>query len=162
VLRLSPLHTAPVWYLKCVVPCRLDRRTSFECRLDCYLLMSSMVLLSLSTRISGTVTSTRLQLRLPNGYQLVNTLYYSIQINQQTRSNNFRSLLIDVYVWLNMFRSPFHPSSRAYNCNRSLWFYRWNVMFGTLLVWSADHDHQRSNHHAPTVEPEASSAVVRS
>jgi hypothetical protein len=34
---------------------------------------------------------------------------------------------------------------------------------GTLLVvvWP-DHDQQRSNRHAPTVKPEASSAVVRS
>jgi len=133
VLKLLSLYTAPVWYLKCVVPYRLDRRTTFECRFGCYLPMSSVVFLSLSTRISGTVTSTRLQLRLPNGYQL-NTLYYSIQINQPTKCNNFTSSLLDVYVWLNMFRAPLLPSSVSYNCTRSLWFYRWSVVFGALLV----------------------------
>jgi hypothetical protein len=48
----------------------------------------------------------------------------TIQINQPTRSNIFPSLLLDVYVWLKMFRAPLRPSSVAYNCTRSLWFYR--------------------------------------
>jgi len=63
-----------------------------------------------------------------------------IQINQPTRRNSFTSLLIDVYVWLNMFRAPFRPSSGAYNCTRSLWFYRWSVAVGALLVvvWQLD------------------------
>jgi len=39
-----------------------------------------------------------------------------IQINQPTRCNSFTSLLVDVYVWLNMFRAPLRPSSGAYNC----------------------------------------------
>jgi hypothetical protein len=34
-----------------------------------------------------------------------------IQINQQTRCNNFSSLLLDVYVQLNMFRAFSRPSS---------------------------------------------------
>ena len=34
-----------------------------------------------------------------------------IQINQPTGCNNFTSLLLDVYVWLNMFRVPLRPSS---------------------------------------------------
>jgi len=63
---------------------------------------------------------------------------YKIQINQPTRCNSFTSLLLDVYVWLNMFRAPPRPSSRAYNCINSL----------------------RSN--APTVKPEAVNAVVSS
>jgi len=46
-----------------------------------------------------------------------------IQINQPTRSNSFTSLLLEVYVWLSMFRVPLRPSSGAYNCTRSLWFY---------------------------------------
>jgi hypothetical protein len=45
----------------------------------------------------------------------------------------FTNLLPDVYVWLNMFRASPRPSSGAYNCTRSLWFYRlersgWNVV----------------------------------
>jgi hypothetical protein len=34
----------------------------------------------------------------------------SIQISQPTRCNNFTSLLLDVLVWLNMFRAPTRPS----------------------------------------------------
>jgi hypothetical protein len=65
---------------------------------------------------------------------------YVFQINQPTRCNSFTSLLLDVYVWLNMFRAPPRPSSGAYNCTSSLWFYRCRV----------------------AVKPEAASAVVRS
>jgi hypothetical protein len=63
----------------------------------------------------------------------------TIQINQPTRCNSFTSLLFDVYVWLNMFRVPLRPSSGAYNCTRSLWFYRWRMAVGALLVvvWQA-------------------------
>ena len=86
-----------------------------------------------------------------------------IKINQPTRCNSFTSLLLDVYVWLNMFRAPLRPSSGAYICTRSLWFHRWSVAVGTLLVvvWP-DYDQQRSNRHSPTVQPEAPSTVVRS
>jgi hypothetical protein len=46
----------------------------------------------------------------------------------------FHSLLLDVYVWLNMFRALLRPSSGAYNCISSLWFYRWSVAVAALLV----------------------------
>jgi hypothetical protein len=51
----------------------------------------------------------------------------------------FTGLLLDVYVWLNMFQAPLCPSSGAYNCTRSLWFYRWSMVVGALLVvvWQA-------------------------
>jgi hypothetical protein len=39
--------------------------------------------------------------------------HYTIQINQPTRCNNFSSLLLDVYVQLNMFRASSRPSSGA-------------------------------------------------
>jgi hypothetical protein len=55
-------------------------------------------------------------------------LGYWIQINQPTKCNNFTSLLLDVYVWLNMFRAPLRQSSGVYNCTRSLWFYHWSVV----------------------------------
>jgi len=58
--------------------------------------------------------------------------HHAIQINQPTRCNNFTSLLLDVYVWLSMFRAPLRPSSGAYNCTRSLWFYHWSVAVGAL------------------------------
>jgi len=56
------------------------------------------------------------------------------QINQLTRCNSFTSLLLEVYVWLNMFRAPLRPLSGGHNCTRSLWFYRWSVAVGALLV----------------------------
>jgi hypothetical protein len=56
---------------------------------------------------------------------ITTTFYVPIQINQPTRCNSFTSLLLDVYVWLNMFRASPHPLSGAYNCTSSLWFYRW-------------------------------------
>ena len=69
-----------------------------------------------------------------------------VQIIQPTRCNSFTSLLLDVYVWLNMFRASHRPSSGAYNCTRSLWFYRWREVVGALLVvvW------QTMTNNAPT------------
>jgi len=87
--------------------------------------------------------------------------HHIIQTNQPTRCNSFTSLLLDVYVWLNIFLAPLHPSSRAQNCTRSLRFYRWSVAVGALLVLP-DHNQQRSNCHTPMVKPEALSAVVHS
>jgi len=69
-----------------------------------------------------------------------------IQIIQLTRCNSFTSLLLDVYVWLNMSRAPPRPSSGAYNFTSSLWFYRWKVAVAVLLVvvW------QTKTNNAPT------------
>jgi len=39
--------------------------------------------------------------------------HHAIQINQPTRCTSFPSLLLDVYVWLNIFRSSSRPSSGA-------------------------------------------------
>jgi hypothetical protein len=60
--------------------------------------------------------------------------HHEIQIIQPTRCNSFTSLLLDVYVWLNTFRASPRPLSGAYNCTRSLWFYRWKEGAGALLV----------------------------
>ena len=38
---------------------------------------------------------------------------FTFQINQPTRRNNFSSLLLDVYVQLNVFRASSRPSSGA-------------------------------------------------
>jgi hypothetical protein len=51
-----------------------------------------------------------------------------------TRCNNFTSLLLEVYVWLNKFRVLSRPSSGAYICISSLWFYRRSVAVVALLV----------------------------
>jgi len=66
--------------------------------------------------------------------------HHTIHINQPTRCNSFTSLLLNVYVWLNMFRALSRPASGAYNCISSLWFYRWSV----------------------AIKPEAANAVVSS
>jgi len=58
--------------------------------------------------------------------------HLTIQIIQPTRCNSFTSSLLDVYVWLNMFRESPRPSSGAYNCTSSLWFYRWREGAGAL------------------------------
>ena len=60
--------------------------------------------------------------------------HHTIPINQPTRCNNFSSLLIDVYVQLNMFRASSCPLSGAHNYSSSLWFYRWSVVIAVLLV----------------------------
>jgi hypothetical protein len=93
----------------------------------------------------------------------LHTPRYIIQTNQPTRCNCFTSLLFDVYVWLNIFRASPRPSSGAYNCTRSLWFYRWREEAGALLVvvWP-DHDQQPSSRFSPTVQLEGPSAVVSS
>jgi hypothetical protein len=45
---------------------------------------------------------------------LTQMLLYTIQINQPTSCNSFTSLLLDVYVWLNIFRAPlFHHQERT-------------------------------------------------
>ena len=72
--------------------------------------------------------------RVSTKLQLTNTSIYSIEIIQPTRCSSFTSLLLDVYVWLNMFRASLRPSSGAYNCTRSLWFYRCREAAGALLV----------------------------
>jgi hypothetical protein len=47
------------------------------------------------------------------------------------------------------------------NCGSSLWFYRWSVVVAVLLVVvGPDHDQQHCYQHAPTVKPEAATAVV--
>jgi hypothetical protein len=60
--------------------------------------------------------------------------HHMIQIIQLTRCNSFTSLLLDVYVWLNMFWESPCRSSGAYNCTRGLWFSRWREAVGALLI----------------------------
>jgi len=38
------------------------------------------------------------------------------------------------FVSLNMFRAPPRPSSGAYNCINSVWFYLWSIAIAALLV----------------------------
>jgi len=79
---------------------------------------------------------TRLKLRcyIPFPFLVLQTEKKRIQVIQPTRCNSFTSLLLDVYVWLKMFRVSPRPSSGAYDCTRSLWFYRWREAAGAFLV----------------------------
>ena len=64
---------------------------------------------------------------------------HTIQINQPTRCNSFTSLLLNVHMCLNMFWASPRPSSGAYDCTRSLWFYLWKETARALLlmIWLA-------------------------
>ena len=54
------------------------------------------------------------QNKLPFVFKVCKSVHrHTIQINQPPRCNNFASLLLDVYIWLNMFRSSSRPSSGA-------------------------------------------------
>jgi len=57
-----------------------------------------------------------------------------------------------------------HVQHQEPNCSSSLWFYRWSVVVAVLLVVVGAgrlyHDQQHCYHHAPTVKPEAATAVV--
>jgi hypothetical protein len=76
--------------------------------------------------------------------------HQTIQINQPTRCNNFSSLLLDIYVQLNMFQASSHPSSGAQQM-------QWQPL---VFHNQPNHNQQHCYHHAPTVKPEAATAVV--
>jgi len=52
-----------------------------------------------------------------------------------------------------MFRAPLRLSSGAYNCTKSLWFYRWNVVVGALLavVWQTTTTERRPKYVEPHI-----------
>jgi hypothetical protein len=86
------------------------------------------------------------------------------QINQPTGCNNFSSLLLDVYLQLDMFQASSHPSSGAQQL-------QWQPLVLPLVCgdssavgrgWAVrpDHNQQHCYHHAPKVKPEAATAVV--
>ena len=90
--------------------------------------------------------------------------HHTIQINQPTRCNNLSSLLLDVYVRLNMFRAPLRPSLEAQQLQKQPLVLPLECggisAVGHGRAGWPDHDQQYCYHHAPTVKPEAASAVV--
>jgi hypothetical protein len=46
-------------------------------------------------------------------FKVWKSVHHTIQINQPTRCNNFSSLLLDVYLQLNMFRASSRPIIRS-------------------------------------------------
>jgi endonuclease V-like protein UPF0215 family len=59
------------------------------------------------------------------------------------------------------FGRPHAYHQELNNCKNSLWFYRWSVVVAVLLVVvEPDQNKRNCYHHAPTVKPEAATAVV--
>ena len=63
------------------------------------------------------------------------------------------------------FGHPHAHHQELNNCSSSLWFHRWSMVVAVLLfvvglVDRPDHDKQHCYHHAATVKPEATTAVV--
>jgi hypothetical protein len=88
--------------------------------------------------------------------------YHTFQTNQPTRCKNFSSLLLDVYVQLNMFRASSCPSSGAQQLQYQPLVLP-TELGGSSAVGQAgrpDHGQQHCYHHAPTVKQEAVTAVV--
>jgi hypothetical protein len=84
-----------------------------------------------------------------------------IQINQPTRCNTFSSLLLDVYLQLNMFRASSRPSSGAQQPQKQplvLPLERGDS--SAVGRGRPDHDQQHCYHHATKVKPQAASAAV--
>jgi hypothetical protein len=90
--------------------------------------------------------------------------YYSIQIYQPTRCNNFSSLLFDIYVQHNMFQASSRPSSGAKQLQHQpvvLPLERGgSSAVGRGQAGRNDHDQQHFYHHAPKVKPEAAELLM--
>ena len=79
--------------------------------------------------------------------------------HQPTRCNNFSSLLLMFMYSSTCFRCPHAHHQELNNCSSSLWFYRWSVGGAVLLVVVRPTT-TNSYHHAPTVKPEAATAII--
>jgi hypothetical protein len=88
---------------------------------------------------------------------------YSLQVRASSynsnKSNNYSQQFLKLYYLTFMcsstsFGRP-HAHHQELNCSNSLWFYRWSVEVAVLLVVVGP-----PYHCAPTVKPEAATAVV--
>jgi len=90
-------------------------------------------------------------------------VYHStIQINHQPDATVFQFIILTfVYSSTCFGRFPTHHQELN-DCSGSLWFYLCIVVTVMLCLWSGqpDRDQQHCYHHAPTVKPEAATAVV--
>ena len=92
--------------------------------------------------------------------------HHTIQINQPTRCNNLSSLLLDVYLQLNMFWASPRPSLGAQQLQQQplvLPSERGDssaIGRGRAGPGRPDHDQQHCYHQAPKVKLEAATAVV--
>jgi hypothetical protein len=85
-----------------------------------------------------------------------------IQINEQTKCNNFSSSLLDVCLQLNMFRVSSGPSAGAQQLQQQPQVLPLERGGSSAVgpVNRPDHNQQHCYHHAPTVKPEAATAFV--
>jgi hypothetical protein len=90
--------------------------------------------------------------------------HQTIQINQPTRCTNFSSLLLDVYVQLNMFRASSRPLSGAQQLQQQPLVLPsergGKSVAGRGRTGQPDHDQQHCYYHAPKLKPEAATKVV--
>jgi hypothetical protein len=87
--------------------------------------------------------------------------HHTIPINRSTRCNNFSSLLLAVYVRLNMFWASSRPSSGEQQLQEQPLVLPLE-RGGSSAVGHGrpDHNQQHEYHHVPTVKSEAATAVV--
>ena len=100
-----------------------------------------------------------------NYYQYaIITDYRYFQLNQPTRCSKFFSLLLDVYLRLNMFRASSCPSSGAKTTAVAASGLPSELgdssAVGRGRTGLPDHDQQHCYHHATKVKPETATAVV--
>jgi len=87
--------------------------------------------------------------------------YHTFPINQPTRCKSFSSLLLDIYLQLNMFRASSRSSSGAQQLQQQpLVLPLERDDSSAVGRGRADHDQQHCYHHAPTVKPEDATAAV--
>jgi hypothetical protein len=93
-----------------------------------------------------------------------NFMPYRIRISTFKYINQLDAKTFQVYYLTFMYSStssgrphPHHQDPN--NCSSSFCFYRWSVVIKSMCG-RPDHDQQHWYHHAPTVKPEAATAVV--
>jgi len=82
--------------------------------------------------------------------------HHTTQINQPFKCNNYSSLLLNVYVRLNMFRASSRPSSGTQQLQQQPLVLPLERGDSSAVGRGRQHCY----HHAPTVKPEAATAVV--
>jgi hypothetical protein len=94
--------------------------------------------------------------------------HHTIQINHRLDATISPVFYLTFIYSSTCFGRPHANQQELNNCSGSLWFYRWSVVVAVRLVvvgprvraGRPDHDQQHCYHHAPTVKPEAATAVV--
>ena len=87
--------------------------------------------------------------------------HHTIQINHQLDATIFPAFYLTFIYSSTCFGRPHAHHQELNNCSNSLWFCCWSMVVAVLLVVvGPNHNQQYCYHHAPTVKPEAATAVV--